>query len=147
MNRGWRFAVNSDLKLSNRGSSRVHAPRTPGWIEWLNIPFPLFTNISWSSRAVSLRSPDVFPVVASLPPKGTTGNTSALRRLTCRCGRIEVKVLTSQTHTYISSVECDTRLKSLALGPLAALAPDKNFLRDKRWRFVYTGRNDRFTYL
>ena len=47
-------------------------------------------------------------------------------------------MLTSQTHTYISSVECDTRLKSLALGPLAALAPDKNFLRDKRWRFVYT---------
>ena len=32
----------------------------------------------------SLRTADVFPVVASLPPKGreaTTGNTSAVRRL------------------------------------------------------------------
>ena len=30
---------------------------------------------------LSLRTADVFPVVASLPPKGTTGNTSAVRRL------------------------------------------------------------------
>ena len=51
----------------------------------------VFRELNWSLAILSLRSADVFPVVASLPPKNqtlffggreaTTGNTSALRRL------------------------------------------------------------------
>ena len=40
--------------------------------------------VYWSAFPSSLRTADVFPVVASLPPeedKATTGNTSAVRRL------------------------------------------------------------------
>ena len=36
---------------------------------------------SWGQSSVSLRTADAFPVVASLPPKATTGNASAVRRL------------------------------------------------------------------
>ena len=53
--------------------------------------FSLFSSLSNKRKPRSLRSADVFPVVASLPPKinqlifgereATTGNTSALRRL------------------------------------------------------------------
>ena len=48
--------------------------------ERIKIPFSL---LLWpmGTGELSLRTADVFPVVASLPPKGTTGNTSAVRRL------------------------------------------------------------------
>ena len=74
------------IRLHRPSASRLWKMLKPFTSEWI-IPQTLIVSASLGSiQLVSLRRADLFPVDASLPPEGgreaTTGNTSALRRLT-----------------------------------------------------------------
>ena len=66
-----------NISLSFYLSKSCHIKAICHWL----VTFQIQPELAWSiSLIISLRTADVFPVVASLP-EATTGNTSAVRRL------------------------------------------------------------------